>query len=94
MSPPEPQPESRASELVRTFCALPMFLVLTVVFWLLALWGWVLSVWFDQNGWSVLGTAAQVVGLLLAALTAIGTGIFLVTWVGQMVRIVRGSEDR
>jgi hypothetical protein len=66
-----------------------MFLVLTVVFWLLALGAWVLSVWFDQSGWSVLGTAGRIVGLLLAALTAIGTGIFLVTWTVQMVRAFR-----
>ena len=93
MSTAEPRPESRFVDLVRTFCALPMFLIITVLFWLLALHAWLLSEWCDVSGWSVLGVLPRVVALLLAALTTIGTGLFLVTWIGEMVRVIRGRGE-
>jgi hypothetical protein len=84
--------ESRVRLWLRTFCALPMFLVLTVIFWELVLGVWLLSGWFYARGWSGLGLAAQIVWITLAALTVAATVMIFVTWVIQLVRVCRGQD--
>jgi hypothetical protein len=84
--------ESRVSLVLRTFCALPVFLLLTVVFWELALGAWLLAAWFDDRGWPVLGFSATVVWAILVALTSVITVWGCIAWVVHLVRVARGRE--
>ena len=85
-------PESRVHRILRTLCALPIFLLLTVFFWELALGAWLLAAWFDDRGWSVLGWSATVVWMLLVASTIVITAWGCVAWVVHLVRVVRGRD--
>lgn len=84
--------ESRVSLVARTFFALPMFLMLSVIFWELVLGAWLLSGWFYEKGWSVLGFSAKVVWMLLAVLTVAATVMIFVTWIIQLVRAFKGQD--
>ena len=83
---------SRVSLVLRTFLALPMVLVLTIIFLELVLGFWLLSDWFNERGWSALGTAATIVWILLAALTLLLTVCVTVAWVVHLFRVMRGRE--
>jgi hypothetical protein len=84
--------ESRVSLVLRTLCALPMFLILTVIFWELILGAWLLSGWFYSKGWSALGFSAKIIWVLLAALTVAATVMIFATWIIQLVRAIRGKD--
>ena len=84
--------ESRVSLVFRTFMAFPMFLMLTVIFWQLVLGAWLLSGWFYERGWSVLGLSAKIVWILLAGLTVFLTVRVFVGWVVHLIRVMRGRE--
>lgn len=84
--------ESKFSLVLRTFCAMPMFLILTVIFWELILGAWLLSDWLYERGWSALGFSAKIVAILLAALTVFLTLRVFVWWVVHLVRVIRGRE--
>ena len=84
--------ESKVSLVFRTFMAFPMFLLLTVIFWFLVLGTWLLSGWFYERGWSVLGLSARIVCLLLAVLIVFLTVRVLVGWVIHLIRVIRGRE--
>lgn len=69
-----------------------MFLTLTVIFWEFALGAWLLSRWFFDTGWSVLGLLAKILEILLAVLTISITVIFLVGWIMQLIRVSKGRK--
>jgi magnesium-transporting ATPase (P-type) len=85
--------ESKVSLVFRTFMAFPMFLILTVIFWMLDLGAWLLSGWFYERGWSVLGFSAKIVWILLAVLTAFLTVRVFVGWVVHLIQVMRGRES-
>jgi len=85
-------PESRVSLAIRIFCALPMFLVLTVIFWEVVLGTWLLSGWLYETGWPGFGLAARVVAMLLGLLTVFMTVRVVLAWMIMLVRIIRGRE--
>ena len=78
--------------MLRTFFALPMFLIVTLIFWELVLGAWLLSRWFYEREWLVLGLSAKAVWMALAALTIAGTLTFFVTWTMALVRAFRGRN--
>jgi hypothetical protein len=84
--------ESRISLAVRTFCALPMFLILTVIFWEFVFGAWLLSRWLYEKEWPVLGLAAKVLMVVLALVTIYMTVVVFVGWIVQLVRVIRGRE--
>lgn len=67
-----------------------MFLVLAILFWEIILCLWLLSDWFHERGWSVLGATATIVWMLLAALTLFFTVGVTVAWVVHLIRVIRG----
>lgn len=85
--------ESRISLVFRTFMAFPMFLMLTVIFWLLDLGVWLLSGWFYERGWSVLGFSAKIVWILLAVLTIFLTVRVFIWWIVHLIRVIKGIES-
>lgn len=85
-------PESRVSLVLRTFCAFPMFLILTVIFWEIVLGVWLLSGWFYDQGWSALGFSAKVVSIVLAALTIFLTVRVFIWWIVHLVQVIRRRE--
>jgi hypothetical protein len=90
----EPKPtESKVSLFFRMLCALPMFLVLTVIFWELVLGAWLLSRWFYDHGWNFLGASARVVWILLAGVTIYLTIMVFAGWVVGLIQIIRGSKS-
>jgi hypothetical protein len=86
------QSESIVSLVLRTFFALPAFLIISVIFWELVLGAWLLSGWLYEKGWRVLGLSAKVVGILLAALIIFATAKFFVGWILLIVRRIRGDK--
>jgi hypothetical protein len=83
---------SRVSLVFRTLMAFPMFLMLTVIFWLLDLGAWLLSGWFYERGWSVLGLLTKIVSILLAVLIVFLTVRVFVGWIVHLIRVIRGRE--
>lgn len=69
-----------------------MFLVLTVVFWEFVLGVWLLSGWFYDKGWIVLGFSAKVVWILFAVLTIFLTVKVFVGWIIRMVQVIRNWD--
>ena len=84
--------ESRVSLVFRTFMAFPMFLILTVIFWMLGLGAWLLSAWFYERGWSALGFSAKILWILIAVLTFFLTVRVFVWWVVHLIRVMKGRE--
>jgi hypothetical protein len=84
--------ESRVSLVFRTFMAFPMFLILTLIFWLLDLGAWLLSGWLYERGWSALGFSAKIVWIFLAMVTVFLTVRVFVWWVVHLIRVMRGRE--
>jgi hypothetical protein len=85
-------PESRASLVIRSFFALPIFLILTVIFWEIVIGAWLLSGWFYDKGWLTLGCSTKTVAILLAALTVFLTAKVFVGWIIFMFRRIRGDK--
>jgi hypothetical protein len=83
------RPTSRAWLLFRTFAAFPCFLIVTFIFWELAVGAGVSSGWASGNGWPILAWCFRILGIAIAALTAIATVIVFVAWVVHMVRVIR-----
>jgi hypothetical protein len=83
-------PESRVSMIFRTFCVMPMFLMLTVIFWELVLGMWLLSGWFYEKGWNVLGFSTRVAWILLAVFTIFLTLKVFIGWIVRMIHVIRG----
>jgi hypothetical protein len=82
----------KACKAFRVLCALPLFLVLTVVFLELALGARLLAGWASDRGWTALGVCFKVAAIVTAVLTLTGIGVFFATWVAETARLVRGSE--
>ena len=85
--------ESRVSLVFRTFMAFPMFLILTVIFWQLVLGAWLLSGWFYERGWSVLGLSARILWILLAVLTSFLTVRVFFGWIVHLMRVIKGRDS-
>jgi hypothetical protein len=86
------QLKSRASLVLRTFCAFPMFLVLTVLFWELVLGLWLLSDWCYAHQWPALGFSAKALCFILGALTIFLTLRVFVWWIVCLIRTIRGRQ--
>lgn len=84
--------ESRVGLVLRTFLALPVFLLLTVICWELVLCLWLLSDWLDVRGWPAFGMSARVIWIMLAVVTIIATAVGFFAWIGRLVRVIRGRE--
>ena len=86
-----PKPESRAWLVFRSFAALPCFLIVTVIFWELAVGAGLLRSWAAGHGWSILGWCFRAIGIAIASVTVIGTVIVFVAWIVHMFRVIRGQ---
>jgi hypothetical protein len=84
--------ESRASLVIRALFALPMFLVLTVIFWEVVLGAWLLSKWFYDQGWSWLGLSAKIVWIALGVLTVVVTVMGCAACLVGVFRAIRGKD--
>jgi hypothetical protein len=84
--------ESKALLLFRAFCAFPLFVFLTIIFWEIVLGISLLSHWFYEHGWNILGFSAKVVWILLAVLTICITVMFFAGWILLLIRIIRGRN--
>ncbi len=85
------KPESRVWLVFRTFAALPCFLIVTVIFWELALGAGLLGSWAAGHGWSLVGWCIRGIGIVIGLVTILATIVVFVAWVVQMARVIRGQ---
>jgi hypothetical protein len=85
---------ARVRSLSLTFWAFPVFMILTLVPWLLATHAFVLSRQFYTAGRDFLGAAFTIGAIAIAGFTALGTVWFCAVWLMMLVRCIRGSETR
>ena len=82
----------RARSAFRTFWALPAFVVVSLIPWLLALYAFVRSREFYEAGRHSLGLGFKIGAIVIAVITAFSTLWFVVIWLWMLTRCVRGLE--
>jgi hypothetical protein len=85
---------ARAKSFSRTLWALPAFVILSLIPWLLATHAFALSRQFSEGGRDLLGVSFKIAAIIIAACTAFATLWFLVIWIAMLVRCIRGAETR
>ena len=83
---------ARANRFCRTFWALPAFVILSLIPWLLAVYAFALSRQFVESGRDALGVGFKIAAITIAAMTALTTLWFVVVWLVMLVRCIRGAE--
>jgi hypothetical protein len=83
---------ARAHSFLRTFWALPAFLIVSLIPWLLSAHAFELSRKFYDAGRDTLGVAFRVAAIIMAAFTAFSTLWFLVIWLWMLARCIRGFK--
>lgn len=81
-----------AKSFFRTFWALPAFLVLSIIPWLLAAHAFTLSRYFYDADRDSIGVAFKIAAIGIVVLTALVTFWFIVVWIWMLVRSIRGLE--
>src|SRR4051794_12789397 len=84
------KPESRGWAVFRAFGILPCFLILTVIFWELAVGAGLLGSWATGHGWSILGWCFRVIGIAIASVTAVASVIVFAAWIVHLCRVIKG----
>jgi hypothetical protein len=84
--------QSRANLVIRSFFALPVFLLLTIIFWEIIVSIWLLSNWFYDKGCPILGLSTKIAAIALAALTIFLTVKFFVGWIIFMFHRIKGDK--
>ena len=82
----------RAASAFRTLWALPAFLLVSLIPWLLALYAFLLSRQFHESGRNSLGAGFKFMAIAIAAMTAFSTLWFLGIWLVMLTRCLRGLE--
>ncbi len=77
--------------LLRIILTLPIFLLITLIPWLLAANAYALALRFSAADYEYLRILCQTVGIGIASITIITTLWFLVLWVVTIVRYLRGN---
>ena len=85
---------ARAKSFLRTLLAFPIFLIITLIPWLLAAHAFVLSRRFYEAGRDHLGVAFKIAAVVVAGFTAFSTLWCFVVWLVMLVRSVRGLETK
>ena len=81
---------ARAKSFLRTFLALPAFVIVSVIPWLLSAHAFELSRQFYDAGRDTLGVAFNLAAIIMAAFTAFSTLWYLVIWLWMLARCIRG----
>lgn len=84
----------RARAFARMFLTAPVFLLLSLVPWLLAALAYVLSLHLQESGRDALALAARIAAIAIAAVTGFGTVWFVGVWTVMLVRSALGLEPR
>jgi hypothetical protein len=85
---------ARGKGVLQMLMAFPLFLILTLIPWLLVAHASLLSFQFYDADRSHLGLACKIFAIVLAAVTALSTVWCLVAWLVMLVRAARGWEPR
>jgi hypothetical protein len=85
---------ARAKSFAQTFGALPVFIIVTLIPWLLAAHALVLSHHFYEAGRDSLGITFKIAAMVIAGFTALSTLWFVAIWLVMLVRCVFGWEKR
>jgi hypothetical protein len=72
----------------------PIFLLITIIPWLIALGAKLLSDWFYDSGWRLLGASFKIIAMVLAVAVIASTVWFFIIWFVHLARVMRGSETK
>jgi hypothetical protein len=72
----------------------PLFLLITLIPWLIALGAKLLSDWLYESGWRLLGASFWIVAIVLAVAVMASTVWFFIIWLVHLARVMRGSETK
>ncbi len=85
---------ARARAFARMFATAPVFLLLSLIPWLLAALAYLLSLHLEETGRDALALASRIVAIAIAAVTGFSTVWFVCVWVVMLVRSALGLEPR
>lgn len=78
----------KGTHFFRTLWAFPVFLVFTLIPWLLSSQLFEYARTYSEAGRRDLGEAVEMVAYVIVALTGISTGIFCAVWLGLLARAI------
>src|SRR4051812_37550843 len=83
---------ARAKSIGQMLVLPPLFLLITLIPWLIALGAKLLSDWFYDTGWRLLGGSFWMIAIVLAVAVIVSTAWFFIIWLVHLARVMQGSE--
>lgn len=94
MQDESPSLVARTHAFARMFLTAPVFLLLSLIPWLLAALAYLLSLHLQEAGRDALALAARIVAIAIAAVTGFSTVWFVCVWIVMLARSALGLEPR